>query len=171
MTYEEYIKKDYEIDNDEQPYYIIDFIPCTPYQDDFLLYESYMEDNHEMDFAKKIASISLKLIYSYCCEVYFCSDYGERLRLDKYDVPEDVNIRNIGPEKLERLIKNVITKWSSSVSIFFKDENFSMVISRHFSVVLYDMPRKFEPIMKLLAEQEGLFLKYRVSGNGEFILI
>ncbi len=169
MTYEEYCEK--TIRDDEEPYYILDFIPCTPYQDDFLVYESYMEDNYVMDFAKKIASISLKLIYSYGCGVYFYSDYDEHLRLDKYNVPEDVNIRDIGPEKLEYLIKNVITKWSASVSIFFYDYDFLMSIGTYFSVALYDMPRKFEPIMKILAEQEGLFLKYRVSGNGEFILI
>ncbi len=169
MTFEEYYEKFYN--DDHETYYIIDFLPCMPRQDDFVDYMDYMEEYHEMEFASKIANIILKLIYSYNCEVRYGEDDGDYLTLDKYDIPRGVNIRDIGPKKLIYLIKMVIMYDYSSATIYFKDEGFSMVIARDFNVTFYYMPKKFESVMKLLAEQEGLFLKYKPSENEDFVLI
>lgn len=74
------------------------------------------------------------------------------------------------PEQLACIIKRVILDDFSYMNFFIPDTQSLVTIGGEFSVAMYNMSENMITLLKLLCQQEGLFLKYR-NEKGERILI
>ena len=136
----------------------IDVLPKRIAGDDFFALEEYLLETCLHDFAKSISGIVIKLIHYYPAQIYLTEldadvefEYAAR-------VGED--LRSIPLTELSEIITHVILRDISSVQIALGNEPYTIIsINGHFSVDIYNASDECLDILKMLTQQEGLFLK------------
>ena len=110
------------------------------------------------DFAKSISGIVIKLIHYYPAQIYLTEldadvefEYAAR-------VGED--LRSIPLPELSEIITHVIQHDISSVQLVLGNEPYTIIsINGHFSVDIYNASDECLDLLKMLTQQERLFLK------------
>lgn len=136
----------------------IDVLPKRIAGDDFFALEEYLLETCLHDFAKSISGIVIKLIHYYPAQIYLTEldadvefEYAAR-------VGED--LRSIPLPELSEIITHVILRDISSVQIALGNEPYTIIsINGHFSVDIYNASDECLDLLKMLTQQEGLFLK------------
>lgn len=136
----------------------IDVLPKRIAGDDFFALEEYLLETCLHDFAKSISGIVIKLIHYYPAQIYLTEldadvefEYAAR-------VGED--LRSIPLTELSEIITHVILRDISSVQIALGNEPYTIIsINGHFSVDIYNASDECLDLLKMLTQQEGLFLK------------
>ena len=135
----------------------IDVLPKRIAGDDFFALEEYLLETCLHDFAKSISGIVIKLIHYYPAQIYLTEldadvefEYAAR-------VGED--LRSIPLPELSEIITHVILRDISSVQIALGNEPYTIIsINGHFSVDIYNASDECLDLLKMLTQQEGLFL-------------
>ena len=149
-------------------YYYIDYIPHNPKSPEYLELEEYYENSYLPSFADKISRILLQVRWEYPCRV--CIGKMEK-RIEKYtSIQPFTDVRHYKPEQLADIIKMVIVKDFSVLSILFSNEKSLFSIRGYFQVELYNPTDDIVAFVKLLCQSEGLFLKYKAE-DGTRILV
>ena len=153
---------------ENESYHYIDYIPYNPENPNYLDLEEYFQKIYLLDFAEKIIRIMLKLIWCYPCHIFLT----KTMNLDSScgDILAFSDIGKKSPEQLACIIKRVILDDFSYMNFFIPDTQSLVTIGGEFSVAMYNMSENMITLLKLLCQQEGLFLKYR-NEKGERILI
>lgn len=136
----------------------IDVLPKRIAGDDFFALEEYLLETCLHDFAKSISGIVIKLIHYYPAQIYLTEldadvefEYAAR-------VGED--LRSIPLPELSEIITHVIQHDISSVQLVLGNEPYTIIsINGHFSVDIYNASDECLDLLKMLTQQERLFLK------------
>lgn len=135
----------------------IDVLPKRIVGDEFFTLEEYLLETGLHDFANSISGIVIKLIHYYPAQIYLTEldadvafEYAAR-------VGED--LRSISLPELSEIITHVILHDISSVQVVLGNEPYTIIsINGHFSVDIYNATGECLELLKMLTQQEGLFL-------------
>ena len=136
----------------------IDVLPRRILGDDFFTLEEYLLETCLHDFANSISDIVIKLIHYYPAQIYLTEldadiefEYATRIGKD---------LRFIPLLELSEIITYVILHDISSIQVVLGNEPYTIIsINGHFSVDIYNASNECLELLKMLTQQEGLFLK------------
>ena len=135
----------------------IDVLPKRIAGDEFFALEEHLLETCLHDFANSISAIVIKLIHYYPAQIYLTE-----LNADtecKYERLIGTDLRSIPLPELSDVISHVILHDVSSVQVVLGSEPYAvMSINGHFSVDIYNASTECLKLLKMLTQQEGLFL-------------
>lgn len=136
----------------------IDVLPKRIMGDEFFALEEHLLETCLHDFANSISAIVIKLIHYYPAKIYLTEiDVDTEC---KYETLIGTDLRSLPLPELSEVISYVILHDISSVQIVLGNESFViMSINGHFSVDIYNASTECLALLKMLTQQEGLFLK------------
>lgn len=121
-------------------------------------FDVYFQTKWLPSFINKTVLISMILISVYDAEVFY---YTENKK-DKYYKYNDKNIRKLGPNKLDKMIRYIMNTANGVMNILFTDETncqYLMNISAYLNVNFFNMTPEQKEYVEALVNKEGLSLK------------
>lgn len=155
------INKSFEIINsiinNETAAYLVDFVPFTFPNEDYFELEKYLEKSYKSKYAEKIVFIAFTLMYYYDCSVFLDNDVEDSIYSDLLNK----DLRNIGLDKLEDIIKTIIVDNYSALNIIINHDNVNslMRIEDGYQTLFFNITGKDLELIRELVNHQGLFLK------------
>ena len=142
------------------PYYYLDTVPETIGREDSYYdgYQDWCDKSYLPAFAESVTRITFVMMEYNYAEVYLEPEFYPK----KYSKYVGKNIRNIGFDKLEKIIKHIILKWQGSLIIKLVDKKhreFFIQIKDEWETIFLNLRGKNLKLVKELARSEGLFLQ------------
>ncbi|MGO4981087.1 hypothetical protein [Lactobacillus amylovorus] len=145
---------------DNTVYYYLDTVPKTigredSYYDD---YQDWCDKSYLPAFAESVTRITFAMMEYNYAEVYLEPEFYPK----KYSKYVGKNIRNIGFDKLEEIIKHIVLKWQGSLIIKLVDKKhreFFIQIKDEWETIFLNLRGKNLKLVKELVRSEGLFLQ------------
>ena len=142
------------------PYYYLDTVPETIGREDshYDGYQDWCDKSYLPAFAESVTRITFAMMEYNYAEVYLEPEFYTK----KYSKYVGKNIRNIGFDKLEEIIKYIVLKWQGSLSIKLVDKKhreFFIQIKDEWETIFLNLRGKNLKLVKELARSEGLFLQ------------
>lgn len=143
--------------NNETTAYLVDFVPFTFPNEDYFELEKFLEKSYKSKYAEKIVFISFTLMYYYDCSVFLDNDVEDSIYPDLLNK----DLRKIGLDKLENIIKTIIVEDYSALNIIIKNNDaYSLMrIEDGYQTLFFNVSGKDLKIIKELVTHQGLFLK------------
>lgn len=143
--------------NNESIAYLVDFVPFTFPNEDYFELEKYLEKSYKSKYAEKIVFIAFTLMYYYDCSVFLDNDVEDSIYPDLLNK----DLRNIGLDKLEDIIKTIIVDNYSALNIIINHDNVNslMRIEDGYQTLFFNITGKDLEVIKELVNHQGLFLK------------
>lgn len=137
--------------------YLVDFVPFTFPNEDYFELEKFLEKSYKSKYAEKIVFIAFTLMYYYDCSVFLDNDVEDSIYPDLLNK----DLRKIGLDKLESIIKTVIIEDYSALNVVINHDNTHslMRIEDGYQTVFFNVLGKDLKIIKELVTHQGLFLK------------
>ena len=144
-------------------YYYLDTVPETinaesSYYDG---YQIWRDKAYLPAFAEGATRVVFAMMEYNYAEVYLEPDCWPKKK-SKYSKYLGKNIRNIGFDKLEKIIKHIILKWQGKLIIKLIDKKhreFFIEIADEWETSFYNLTGKNLKLVKKLVQSEGLFLQ------------
>ena len=145
---------------DNTVYYYLDTVPKTIGREDSYYdgYQDWCDKSYLPAFAESVTRITFAMMEYNYAEVYLEPEFYPK----KYSKYVGKNIRNIGFDKLEEIIKHIVLKWQGSLIIKLVDKKhreFFIQIKDEWETILLNLRGKNLKLVKELARSEGLFLQ------------
>lgn len=142
------------------PYYYLDTLPETIGREDSYYdgYQDWCDKSYLPAFAESVTRITFAMMEYNYAEVYLEPEFYPK----KYSKYVGKNIRNIGFDKLEEIIKHIVLKWQGSLIIKLVDKKhreFFIQIKDEWETIFLNLRGKNLKLVKELARSEGLFLQ------------
>ena len=142
------------------PYYYLDTVPETIGREDSYYdgYQDRCDKSYLPAFAESITRIVFAMMEYNYAEVYLEPEFCPK----KYSKYVGKNIRDIGFDKLEKIIKHIVLKWQGSLIIRLVDKKhreFFIQIKDEWETTFFNLRGKNLKLVKELARSEGLFLQ------------
>lgn len=139
---------------DNTVYYYLDTVPKTIGREDSYYdgYQDWCDKSYLPAFAESVTRITFAMM-----EYNYAEFYPK-----KYSKYVGKNIRNIGFDKLEEIIKHIVLKWQGSLIIKLVDKKhreFFIQIKDEWETIFLNLRGKNLKLVKELARSEGLFLQ------------
>lgn len=141
-------------------YYYLDTVPKTIGREDSYYdgYQDWCDKSYLPAFAESVTRITFAMMEYNYAEVYLEPEFYPK----KYSKYVGKNIRNIGFDKLEEIIKHIVLKWQGSLIIKLVDKKhreFFIQIKDEWETIFLNLRGKNLKLVKELARSEGLFLQ------------
>lgn len=141
-------------------YYYLDTVPETIGSEESYYdgYQSWRDKSYLPAFAKSVTRIAFAMMEYNYAEVYLDPIF----KGSKYDKYVGKNIRNIGFDKLEKIIEHIVLKWQGSLIIKLIDKKhreFFIQIKDEWETTFLNLKGRNLKLVKELARSEGLFLQ------------
>lgn len=145
---------------DNTVYYYLDTVPKTIGREDSYYdgYQDWCDKSYLPAFAESVTRITFAMMEYNYAEVYLEPEFYPK----KYSKYVGKNIRNIGFDKLEEIIKHIVLKWQGSLIIKLVDKKhreFFIQIKDEWKTIFLNLRGKNLKLVKELARSEGLFLQ------------
>lgn len=145
---------------DNTVYYYLDTVPRTIGREDSYYdgYQDWCDKSYLPAFAESVTRITFAMMEYNYAEVYLEPEFYPK----KYSKYLGKNIRNIGFDKLEEIIKHIVLKWQGSLIIKLVDKKhreFFIQIKDEWETIFLNLRGKNLKLVKELARSEGLFLQ------------
>lgn len=145
---------------DNTVYYYLDTVPKTIGREDSYYdgYQDWCDKSYLPAFAESVTRITFAMMEYNHAEVYLEPEFYPK----KYSKYVGKNIRNIGFDKLEEIIKHIVLKWQGSLIIKLVDKKhreFFIQIKDEWETIFLNLRGKNLKLVKELARSEGLFLQ------------
>lgn len=145
---------------DNTVYYYLDTVPKTIGHEDSYYdgYQDWCDKSYLPAFAESVTRITFAMMEYNYAEVYLEPEFYPK----KYSKYVGKNIRNIGFDKLEEIIKHIVLKWQGSLIIKLVDKKhreFFIQIKDEWETIFLNLRGKNLKLVKELARSEGLFLQ------------
>lgn len=145
---------------DNTVYYYLDTVPKTIGREDSYYdgYQDWCDKSYLPAFAESVTRITFAMMEYNYAEVYLEPEFYPK----KYSKYVGKNIRNIGFDKLEEIIKHIVLKWQGSLIIKLVDKKhreFFIQIKDEWENIFLNLRGKNLKLVKELARSEGLFLQ------------
>lgn len=149
---------------DNTVYYYLDTVPKTIGREDSYYdgYQDWCDKSYLPAFAESVTRITFAMMEYNYAEVYLEPEFYPK----KYSKYVGKNIRNIGFDKLEEIIKHIVLKWQGSLIIKLVDKKvdkkhreFFIQIKDEWETIFLNLRGKNLKLVKELARSEGLFLQ------------
>lgn len=145
---------------DNTVYYYLDTVPKTIGREDSYYdgYQDWCDKSYLPAFAESVTRITFAMMEYNYTEVYLEPEFYPK----KYSKYVGKNIRNIGFDKLEEIIKHIVLKWQGSLIIKLVDKKhreFFIQIKDEWETIFLNLRGKNLKLVKELARSEGLFLQ------------
>ncbi len=145
---------------DNTVYYYLDTVPKTIGREDSYYdgYQDWCDKSYLPAFAESVTRITFAMMEYNYAEVYLEPEFYPK----KYSKYVGKNIRNIGFDKLEEIIKHIVLKWQGSLTIKLVDKKhreFFIQIKDEWETIFLNLRGKNLKLVKELARSEGLFLQ------------
>lgn len=145
---------------DNTVYYYLDTVPKTIGREDSYYdgYQDWCDKSYLPAFAESVTRITFAMMEYNYAEVYLEPEFYPK----KYSKYVGKNIRNIGFDKLEEIIKHIVLKWQVSLIIKLVDKKhreFFIQIKDEWETIFLNLRGKNLKLVKELARSEGLFLQ------------
>lgn len=139
---------------DNTVYYYLDTVLKTIGREDSYYdgYQAWCDKSYLPAFAESVTRITFAMM-----EYNYAEFYPK-----KYSKYVGKNIRNIGFDKLEEIIKHIVLKWQGSLIIKLVDKKhreFFIQIKDEWETIFLNLRGKNLKLVKELARSEGLFLQ------------
>lgn len=121
-------------------------------------YQDWRDKSYLPAFAESVTRIAFAIMEYNYAEVYLEPEFYPK----KYSKYVGKNIRNIGLDKLEEIIKHIVLKWEGSLIIKLIDKKhreFFIQIKDEWETIFLNLRGKNLKLVKELAQGEGLFLQ------------
>ena len=140
--------------------YYLDTVPKTIGREDSYYdgYQDWCDKSYLPAFAESVTRITFAMMEYNYAEVYLEPEFYPK----KYSKYVGKNIRNIGFDKLEEIIKHIVLKWQGSLIIKLVDKKhreFFIQIKDEWETIFLNLRGKNLKLVKELARSEGLFLQ------------
>ena len=141
----------------ESETYLVDFVPFTFPNEDYFELEKFLQKSYKAKYAEKVVFIAFTLMYYYDCSVFLDNDVEESIFSDLLNK----DLRKIGLNKLEDIIKTIIIEDYSALNIIMKhDDTYSLMrIEDGYQTLFFNISGKDLRIIKELVNHQGLFFK------------
>ncbi|MEE8822914.1 MAG: hypothetical protein SOI51_05690 [Lactobacillus amylovorus] len=145
---------------DNTVYYYLDTVPKTIGREDSYYdgYQDWCDKSYLPAFSESVTRITFAMMEYNYAEVYLEPEFYPK----KYSKYVGKNIRNIGFDKLEEIIKHIVLKWQGSLIIKLVDKKhreFFIQIKDEWETIFLNLRGKNLKLVKELARSEGLFLQ------------
>lgn len=145
---------------DNTVYYYLDTVPKTIGREDSYYdgYQDWCDKSYLPAFAESVTRITFAMMEYNYAEVYLEPEFYPK----KYSKYVGKNIRNIGFDKLEEIIKHIVLKGQGSLIIKLVDKKhreFFIQIKDEWETIFLNLRGKNLKLVKELARSEGLFLQ------------
>lgn len=145
---------------DNTVYYYLDTVPKPIGREDSYYngYQDWCDKSYLPAFAESVTRITFAMMEYNYAEVYLEPEFYPK----KYSKYVGKNIRNIGFDKLEEIIKHIVLKWQGSLIIKLVDKKhreFFIQIKDEWETIFLNLGGKNLKLVKELARSEGLFLQ------------
>lgn len=145
---------------DNTVYYYLDTVPKTIGREDSYYdgYQDWCDKSYLPAFAESVTRITFAMMEYNYAEVYLEPEFYPK----KYSKYVGKNIRNIGFDKLEEIIKHIVLKCQGSLIIKLVDKKhreFFIQIKDEWETIFLNLRGKNLKLVKELARSEGLFLQ------------
>lgn len=145
---------------DNTVYYYLDTVTKTIGREDSYYdgYQDWCDKSYLPAFAESVTRITFAMMEYNYAEVYLEPEFYPK----KYSKYVGKNIRNIGFDKLEEIIKHIVLKWQGSLIIKLVDKKhreFFIQIKDEWETIFLNLRGKNLKLVKELARSEGLFLQ------------
>ena len=145
---------------DNTVYYYLDTVPKTIGREDSYYdgYQDWCDKSYLPAFVESVTRITFAMMEYNYAEVYLEPEFYPK----KYSKYVGKNIRNIGFDKLEEIIKHIVLKWQGSLIIKLVDKKhreFFIQIKDEWETIFLNLRGKNLKLVKELARSEGLFLQ------------
>lgn len=120
--------------------------------------EHYLLETHIHTFCGKVSMIVLKLICLYSAYIELTEFFPEAPPAP-FELPEYENIREIGVDKIAKVIEYVVIKGGTSMNIYFPDLHSLIQIGSGFNVAVFSESQKFLNSIGTLVNMEGLCMR------------
>lgn len=154
---------------DNTVYYYLDTVPKTIGREDSYYdgYQDWCDKSYLPAFAESVTRITFAMMEYNYAEVYLEPEFYPK----KYSKYVGKNIRNIGFDKLEEIIKHIVLKWQGSLIIKLVDKKhreFFIQIKDEWETIFLNLRGKNLKLVKELARSEGLFLQKIKDGHWDW---
>lgn len=138
--------------------YYVDFVPFVFQNENYTELENFLDKDYKKQYAKKIEFIAFSLMYYYDCHVYLDDELEDNPFLEY----RQKDIRNIGLDKLDILIKKMIIENYAGLNIIIDnhDATYSLMrIEDGYQTLFFNISGECLDNVKQLVNHQGLFLK------------
>lgn len=141
----------------ESKAYLVDFVPFTFPNEDYFELEKFLEKSYKAKYAEKIVFIAFALMHYCDCSVFLDNDVKESIFPDLLNK----DLRKVGLDKLEDIIKTIIIEDYSALNIIMKHDDiyYLMRIEDGYQTLFFNISGKDLKIVRELVDHQGLFLK------------
>lgn len=129
-------------------------------------FDAYFQTKWLPSFINKTVLISMILISVYDAEVFYHSYTNNKK--DKYYKYNGKDIRKLGPNKIDEIIRYVMNTGNGVIDILFTDTldcQYLMAIGAHMNVNFFNMTVEQRKYVEALVNKEGLSLKLDDSSD------